>query len=195
MACALSDILRGIGPGAFVGVAGPSGAGKDSVMAAAREILRGRDEIVFPKRIVTREPDATEENIPLPREEFRRMAEEGGFALAWEAHNLFYALPVEIDNEIANGRVVVANVSRSVVPEIRRRYTRGLVALIDAPAHVRRERLAGRGRETAVAVEDRLLREVRSFRPCDADLVIQNGGRLEDAALALSRFISCLARH
>lgn len=40
--------------GAWVFVCGPSGAGKDSVLAWAREALAGRSDIVFARRLITR---------------------------------------------------------------------------------------------------------------------------------------------
>ncbi len=192
MALASSECPAAAGTGAFVGIVGPSGAGKDSVIAHARALLRGEPSIVFAQRIVTRPPDITEQNVVMSAGEVERIASQGGFALAWTAHDLFYAIPVALDADVAEGRVVVANVSRAVVPELRRRYLRGRVVLVDAPRALRRLRLAQRGREDSEAVNERLAREVNSFLPADADLVIDNSGRLEDAAQALASYLSGL---
>jgi len=49
------DIARTlpIGPGRLVVVAGPSGAGKDTLLRFARNHLGGDPNIVFPHRVVT----------------------------------------------------------------------------------------------------------------------------------------------
>jgi ribose 1,5-bisphosphokinase len=192
VALASSEFPTTVSVGAFVGIVGPSGAGKDSVMAHARALLHDELSIVFAQRIVTRTPDVTERNVAMSEGEIARIASQGGFALAWTAHDLSYAIPVALDADVTEGRVVVANVSRAVVPELRRRYRRGRVVLIDAPRDLRRARLAQRGREDAQAVDERLAREVSSFLPADADLVIDNSGRLEDAAQALASYLSGL---
>ena len=189
MVVASSDAFK---CGAFVGVVGPSGAGKDSVMAGAKALLRYQPSIIFPQRIVTRAPDAAEGNVEMSQREFDLVNASGGFALAWVAHNLSYAVPAEVDADVAQGRIVVVNVSRSVVPALRHRYTRGLVAFIDAPAHVRRARISQRGRENSGAVDERLAREVASFLPADADVLIDNSGSVEHAARALADYLASL---
>jgi ribose 1,5-bisphosphokinase len=178
--------------GAFVGVVGPSGAGKDSVMAGAKALLHYQPSIIFPQRIVTRAPDATERNTELSPREFDLVNASGGFSLAWTAHNLSYAVPADVDADVAQGRIVVVNVSRAVVPALRHRYVRGLVAFIDAPADVRRARISQRGRENSGAVDERLAREVASFLPADADILIDNSGSIDDAARALADYLASL---
>jgi ribose 1,5-bisphosphokinase len=126
-----------------------------------------------------------------PRE-FDLVNASGGFSLAWTAHNLSYAVPAEVDADVAHGRVVVVNISRAVVPALRRRYVRGLVAFIDAPAHIRRARICQRGREESGAVDERLAREVASFLPEDADVLIDNSGSVEHAARALADYLASL---
>lgn len=192
MVAASFDAPRGVVHGAFVGVVGPSGAGKDSVIAGARALLRNDVSIVFPQRIVTRAPDAAECNVAMSAREFERVGSAGGFALAWEAHSLSYAVPVEVDALVAQGCVVVVNVSRSVVPMLRKRYARGRVVLIDAPAALRRARLTQRGREDDRAVNERLVREVGSFLPADADIVIDNSGSVDGSARALADYLASL---
>jgi ribose 1,5-bisphosphokinase len=188
-----SDRSAAIGSGAFVGIVGPSGAGKDSVIALARYLLRDDPSIVFGQRVVTRLPDMTEDNLVMSPGEMERIAAEGGFAFAWSAHDLSYAVPVALDDEVARGRVVVVNISRAVAAIVRQRYATGRIVLIDAPAAVRRARLANRGREDPRAVDARLAREVQSFLASDADLVIDNIGALGHSAQALADYITYLA--
>ena len=192
MAAASSEALGAPPRGAFVGVVGPSGAGKDSVMSRAQALLRKNVSIVFPQRIVTRSPDAAETNVSMSASDFERIGKGGGFALAWSAHDLSYAVPVKVDSLVAQGRVVVVNVSRSVVPALRQRYARGVVVLIDAPVDLRRARLAQRGREDDLAVTARLKRAVGGFVPADADIVIDNSGPIERSAEALANYLASL---
>jgi ribose 1,5-bisphosphokinase len=193
MAIASSENSSRLGPGAFVAIVGPSGAGKDSVIARARHLLRDDNRFVFPRRVVTRAPDLTEDNLTVTANDFDRLLAAGDLALDWGAHNLRYGVLRSVDRDIASGRVVVVNVSRTVVPRMRERYSRGAVVLIDAPAALRRLRLFRRGREVAGAIDVRLAREVERFNSADADLVIENSGELEDAARDLASFVSELA--
>ena len=52
-----------IGPGRLVLVVGPSGAGKDTLIAAVRQRLAGDEGFLFPRRIVTRPASAAEDNV------------------------------------------------------------------------------------------------------------------------------------
>ena len=172
-----------IGSGRLVLVVGPSGAGKDSVIAGIRADFerRNRDDLVFPTRIVTRSAHAAEANASISIQEFETGQASGAFSLSWHAHGLAYAIPIDIDADIRAGRTVVINASRAVVAMARERYAHVTVMLIDAPVAVRAERLAARGRETRADIEARLTRAVSAFDPDDADITINNSGSLDDA--------------
>ncbi|WP_274423884.1 phosphonate metabolism protein/1,5-bisphosphokinase (PRPP-forming) PhnN [Chelativorans sp. YIM 93263] len=179
--------------GVFVVVAGPSGAGKDSVMDYARERLGAlHTDVVFARRIITRpmEP-GSEEHDTLDHAAFAREEAAGRFALAWKANGLSYALPASLDDVMRAGGVVVANVSRAVVPEIRARYAQVMPIIVTAPREVLAERLAGRGRETREEVLARLSRaSARELTVADA-IVIDNSGPLEEAG---ERFLQVLRK-
>ena len=114
---------------------------------------------------------------------------DGAFALDWEAHGLKYALPRSIEDEVAAGRVVVANGSRRMVAEALARYPDAQILLIDAPPEVRAGRLARRGRETVAAMSERLARE--ALLPVGiAVTTIDNSGTIETA---LDAFISAIS--
>jgi ribose 1,5-bisphosphokinase len=135
-----------VGPGRLVVVVGPSGAGKDTLIACARGRLAGDPVIVFPLRIVTRAASAAEDHRTISDRDFATAAEAGAFAFWWEAHGLKYALPAGIDDDVRAGRTVVCNVSRGIVAALRRRYACLDVVLVTAPAEVLAARLAARGR-------------------------------------------------
>ena len=63
-----------IGPGRLVLVVGPSGAGKDTLLRLAHAACIDDHEIVFPRRVVTRDSSAAEDNVAMSPDEFRRAA-------------------------------------------------------------------------------------------------------------------------
>jgi len=143
----------------LVAVVGPSGAGKDTLMEGARAALSGDARFRFVKRCITRDAEAGgEAHEALTRAEFLARREAGGFALWWEAHGLLYGIPADIAEDLAAGRVVIANLSRAVLVEAAARH-RLRVLNITAPSSVLAARLAARGRESAVDIAARLARE------------------------------------
>ncbi len=175
--------------GLLVLVVGASGVGKDSLLAIARKHLSGDGAYIFPRRTITRAMDATEDHEAISEAEFERLSSEGHFALSWKAHGLHYGVACGIDEATKAGRTVVFNVSRTVIAEAHRRYPRVLVIEILADKVVRAARLAGRGREPAEEIAARLSHTPETDGPTLADVLIDNNGRLEDAAV---RFIGAL---
>ena len=185
--CPTTELL----PGRLVLVVGPSGAGKDTLIEAARVTLVGDARFVFPRRVVTRPASATEDNIVADETGFRAVAERGGFALSWEAHGHLYGIPSAIVADLAAGRTVIVNVSRTVIGEARRRWPDVTVVEVTAPARVLAERIAARARPSDGAGPERL---ARRFEPGDrpsADTTIDNGGELDTAIAA---FVSAIVR-
>lgn len=169
-------------------VVGPSGAGKDALIDAART---ARPDILFPTRVVTRPADAGgETHDAADAAAFTARAAAGDFALSWAAHGLSYGVPRAIEAALAEGRHVVVNVSRATIPEARARYAPLRILRIDAPEAVRAARIAGRGRETGAEAASRLARAL----PCPVEgpdvAVLDNGGDLGDARAA---FLAALA--
>ena len=172
----------GTAEGAFVAVVGASGVGKDTLIASARERLGEDARFAFPHRWITRPPDATEQSEELTREEWERRRAAGLCALAWEAHGIAYGIPAGVDGELAAGRIVVANVSRAVLDEARRRFGRCEAIMIEAKAETLALRLTARGREGAAARARRLARPTRALPPGLPVHRIVNDGTLATAA-------------
>jgi ribose 1,5-bisphosphokinase len=165
--------------GRLVLVVGPSGAGKDTLIAAAKAALAGDPSYVFPKRIITRQAMAeAEDHESVSPGQFEQMRQRKAFALDWEAHGLSYGLPASLMADLAAGRTVVFNGSRAAVAEARRRFEALTVVLIEATPEVRAARLAGRGRETEAEIAARLAREVRD--PLPGAVLVDNSGALAD---------------
>ena len=175
-----------IGPGRLILVVGPSGAGKDTLLGLARAACAEDANIVFPRRVVTRESSSFEDNVQLGFEDFRNALARGEFAMHWEAHGHCYGLPRAIDGDIGAGRSVVVNASRTVIDAARRAYANVVVIAITAPPEVLAERLKMRARASDGKVEDRLTRTVDTSAP---DVTILNVGRPEDHARRLVRAI------
>jgi ribose 1,5-bisphosphokinase len=160
-----------IGPGRLVLVVGPSGAGKDTLLGLARAACADDRNIVFPRRVVTREASSSENNEQMSVEAFRQAAADGAFAISWEAHGHAYGVRRAIDDDIRAGRVVVVNVSRTVISALRRAYANVVVVAITAPADVLAMRLAMRQRGSDGNIGRRLTRLVDDV---EADATIVN---------------------
>jgi ribose 1,5-bisphosphokinase len=177
-----------IGPGRLVLVVGPSGAGKDTLLGLAKAACADNNDIVFARRVVTREASAFEDNVQLSPDAFRQAQAHGDFAVHWEAHGHCYALPGAIDQHIRAGRTVVANVSRTVIGAVRNGYADVCVVSITAPPEVLNERLASRGRSSDGKIGDRLARTV-DHAAAAADVTISNVGSAEHHARRLIEII------
>lgn len=174
-----------IGPGRFVAVVGPSGAGKDTLIGLARQALADEASVMFARRVVTREGSVAEDHESVTEADFSRKVAAGAFAVWWRAHGLCYGVPLAVDAEVGAGRSVVVNVSRAVVPVLRERYGRLAVVLVTAPADVLAARLAARGRPADGSLEARLKRLPAGTEDLAPDLVIENVGAPADSAAKL----------
>ena len=169
-------------------VVGPSGVGKDSLLAAAQERLS--TACTFPRRIITRpEGDSNEAHIAVTAPTFERMVAAGAFALHWRAHGLNYALPASVETDLASGLHVVANVSRAVLDCARQRFAPVAVLSIRASVVTLRARLLARGREAPADVDARVGRAAAFSVQGDDVHEVHNDGDL-DAAIA--RFMEVL---
>lgn len=168
--------------GCFVAVVGPSGAGKDTVLNAARKILSADPRYYFTRRFITRATnDGNEDHISLDAETFAQLVSKGHFSLHWQAHGHSYGLPLEVDQRVNTGGVIIGNISRRVLEEARKRYSSFHVLMITAKPAVLAERLALRGRETRKQIEMRLAREVPIDPRLGNVVTIDNSGDIQHA--------------
>jgi ribose 1,5-bisphosphokinase len=183
-----TDQTVAIGPGRLVLVVGPSGAGKDTLLGLAKAACADDGNVVFPRRVITREASAAEENEEVSIGTFQVALTRGEYAMHWEAHGHYYALSRAMDDEIRAGRTVVANVSRTVIGAMRRAYTNVVVVSITAPPDVLAERLAMRRRSSDGRLEARLGRTVEDAAAAP-DVTIVNTGSAEYHSRQLVRVI------
>ena len=171
-------------------VVGPSGAGKDTLLDGAREILAGDGQFRFVRREITRPADAGgEAHVEVSLAEFAARRAAGGYALSWEAHGLGYGITAGIIADLAAGRVVVASVSRGVIAEAAARFPT-LVLEITAPADRLARRLVARGREGEDEIAARLARTV-ALPDGIARETVMNDGSIADG---VARVVAVLNR-
>jgi len=182
---------RAIQPaGRLVCVVGPSGAGKDTLIDLARAECAGDPRFVFVQRLITRPPRPGERHQPIDEAAYACERDAGAYALYWRAHGLGYAVPATAAQAIAEGRVVVCDLSRAALAGARSRFPASVV-LVTAPAELRAERIAARGREDVADARARLERSPPA--QVEADLAIENIGPAEHGAARLAAFLRSLA--
>ncbi|QXI63104.1 Ribose 1,5-bisphosphate phosphokinase PhnN [Paracoccus marcusii] len=154
-------------------VVGPSGAGKDTLIAAA---CAARPDLRLARRVITRPSDAGGEDFDgVTPARFAALRDGGHFALDWRAHGLCYG----IAHDQLTGPSVIFNGSRAALPQAVARLPDLRVILITAPAEVLARRLADRGREGSADIAARLRRAAFAMPPGIAHLTVCN-----DACLA-----------
>lgn len=172
-------------------VVGPSGAGKDTLLAYARTRLGGDAPIVFAHRYITRpHADATENHVALSDDEFELRLARGCFAMHWRSHGHRYGIGIEINQWLARGLGVVVSGSREHVTVAQERYPDLALVWISAPPELLRARLADRGRESGEAIAARLERALTFNVPLrEPDLRLDNVGRSEHAGGKLVEYL------
>ena len=183
---------QGKGRGAVVAVVGPSGAGKDTLIARAQAQLSGRGEFVFPRRTVTRDADpSAEDHDCLDAASFADAAASGAFCLTWSAHGLSYGLPASMLADVRQGRIVVANVSRTALAPLVALFDAVHVVEVTAAPDVLLRRIAARGRESEAEIAARIARSVALIVPLKAAGLyrIENSGSIETAVEAFCRLV------
>ncbi len=167
-------------------VVGPSGAGKDTLLDAARAALADDARFRFARRVITRPAEAGgEAHEAVTEAEFAAR----DFMLAWQAHGLRYGIPADIVADLDAGRVVVANVSRSVIAAAAGRLPVRVIEVTAPPATLA-ARLATRGRESAAEIAARLVRSI-AVPPGVAVETVLNDTTPE---AGVARFLAALSR-
>ena len=174
--------------GAWIFVCGPSGAGKDSVIAAARQTLSSRQDIVFARRKVTRAMQAGSDHDPMTESDFHALVQAGRLCWHWQAHGFFYGIAQDYAADVQAGRIVVVNGSRDHVNKLPPSSDVRVVQVTAAPEQLA-VRLMQRGRDQSSAVAQRLARNTR-FIGMKADYVIVNDAELAAAGQRLADYLS-----
>ena len=173
-------------------VGGPSGAGKDALLAGARAKAA---DVAFVIRDVTR---AAEQCSALERSVSSDEFATGDYALRWSAHGTTdYGIPARaLEEELAAGRTIVLNVSRGTFSEARQKYADRAdvyVLLVTASREALRERLSSRARDGDDA--EARLKRATAYAPPDARfwpvVRIRNDRSLAEG---VDRFVAAITR-
>lgn len=168
-------------------VVGPSGAGKDTLLAGA---VAADPSLHWARRVITRPEVAGGEPFEgVSEAAFAARLARGDFALHWQAHGLHYGVPRAEIAALQEGRDVLVNGSRGALAEALAAYPDLVILHITAPIPVLAARLAARGRETRQQIEARLHRAdlgLPQGLPC---LEIINDASLEEG---ISRLVQAL---
>lgn len=173
--------------GAWIFVCGPSGAGKDSVIASARQTLLAQKDIIFARRMVTRAMQAGSDHDPLTESDFHALVRAGGLRWHWQAHGFHYGIAQRYAADVQAGRLVVVNGSRAHVGELPPSPDVRVVQVTAGPAQLA-ARLTQRGRDASGAVAERLARNT-GFIGMRADCVIVNEAELSAAGQKLADYL------
>lgn len=189
---ALAESLsRGWRQGRLILVVGPSGVGKDSLIAGARERLANDSRFHFPLRVVTRFCDAERElHNSVTEAQFGQMEAAGAFCLSWQTHGLSYGIPASVTAALSLGHRVVVNVSRGVVESARERFPNVQVLHVTADPAVVAARLQIRGGISEADRKARLERRVDWPPAGIAVTEVRNDGTLDQG---LQRFLEAVA--
>lgn len=166
-----------------VAVVGPSGAGKDTLIAAA---LAQRPDLGLLRRVITRPTEAGGEDFEgVTPQEFARRRAAGDFVLDWQAHGLSYGLPRA---GLAGGPKLM-NLSRRVLAQAAALLPGLRVIHVTARPEVLAARLAARGRETPAQIAARIARETAPWPPAIPVAHVDNSATL---ACATEAFLAAL---
>lgn len=176
--------------GLLILVVGPSGAGKDTLLDAARDALAHDDRFVFVQRHITRPAAAGgERHQEISWDEFNANVAAGRYALSWQAHGLGYGVPAAGLAARGACRRVIVNASRAILDEARDRLAPVRIVLVTAKPETLAQRLTARGRETKADIAERVTRAAGNAVEGPDVVVIDNDGALDDA---IARFVAAI---
>ncbi len=177
-------------PGMLIVVAGPSGSGKDTLISFARHALGDDPRFSFPPRVITRADQSGEDHIHVSPKHFERLRRQKLFFLDWDAHGFSYGIPANIQDELDQGRAVIFNISRRMIPAARTKWQPTAVISVMVAADELRRRLRSRGRETEAEIEARVSRASDHAGAIGAPVhILDNSGPIEGSA---ARFLALL---
>ena len=162
-------------------IVGPSGAGKDTLIAGARRL---RPDLRFVRRVITKPPGTGGEDFEsVTPEEFARRKAAGDFALDWRAYGVDYGIPrAQVQGTPGD---VVFNGGRTALPQALLAFPGLRVILVTAPPELLAARLAARGREPAPEIAQRLTRAGHGLPPGLEPVTVMNDSTPQEGARRL----------
>jgi len=170
---------------------GPSGSGKDTLLALLPGLLPLDARVRIARRSITRPADGEASEAVTP-DVFQRRVARGEFALHWQSHGLFYGIDMVIEHWLAQGDTVIVNGSRAHLPQAHARYP-GLIAVsITVKPQALAARLRRRARESEADIQARLTRAQTVFPVPASCKHIQIAN--DDAPIVAARALAELVR-
>lgn len=158
--------------GRLIAFVGPSGVGKDTVMAHLTTTVEGLHQA---QRVITRASDRQGENhIPVSVNQFKAARDAGEYALHWEAHGLYYGVAHTSLTILDEGNDVLINLSRHIIREAAKKYSPFIVIHLTASRDVLARRLEDRDRENDANILARLNRPSDIIDPDLKAITIDN---------------------
>ena len=164
--------------GRLVAVVGPSGVGKDSVMAGIHAAL---PDMRLVRRVITRDAGLGGEDYEaVSVAGVETLVEEGAFAVHWQAHGLCYGVPVSVTETVNAGTDCLVNFSRKALLDAATVFPRLTVLNITAKPETLARRLSDRARETEAEIAMRLAQAEKPL-PEGLDVIhVSNDGPLSE---------------
>jgi ribose 1,5-bisphosphokinase len=153
--------------GQLVYVIGPSGAGKDSLLAwlidhwPMAEGTSTLPPLHLARRTITRAPSPSgEQHESVDEACFAQLLADGALAMDWAAHGLHYGIRATELAPLSAGACVLVNGSRAALRRVTQRFPDVAVLHITASAPTLQARLLSRQRESGNDVQRRMARTV-----------------------------------
>ncbi len=177
-------------PGTFFAVVGPSGAGKDTLIAAAAARLEDNRRFRFVRRYITRPGSAGgEDHLEVTEAEFITLLRRNGFALSWKSHGLCYGIASEVQDVLSSGQHAIANISRNVIAQAIDTFANVRIVHVTASPAIIARRLQLRGREQQDDIARRMHRQTADVHAFPNVSEIDNYGTVDEGA---TRFLAIL---
>ena len=173
-------------------IVGNAGSGKDSLLKEVKQRWPASAKpIRITQRTISRPPHDSEPYISVTPEAFDDLKRQNKFLLTWFIYGTHYGIPITILEWIEQGEHVVANVSRSIIPQARKIMPDLKVIFISVPLEITLKRVRSRAREPEndPAFQERLQRAKENQTLKEADLTIENTGSLEAAIARLLNYL------
>ena len=178
--------------GTLLVVSGFSGAGKGTVLS---KVLEKRTDLYYSVSFTTRAPRTGEQDGVnyhfVTREAFQERIDRGEFLEYAEYVGNFYGTSMAVIREkLDQGVDVILEIEIQGARKIKKKFPEAVLVFVTAPSMEElKERLVGRGTETAVVIHQRLARAAQEAEGVDEYDYLLVNDQLEDAVDRLHNII------